>query len=326
MSVLGKVLSFILLERLQANIDPQPLESQCGFWKGRGTTDQIWVTRQIIEQAVEYETAAHLCFVDITKAYDSVDRHAFIAILKNYKVPCQLIDIIKEMYTDTWCQVRTAEGSSEEFRVESGVRQGCVLSPLLFTCFMDKILRETLETTPRGWSIEHTTTKGLFLTYREKTPTKTDIQNIQYADDLTLVAESGEELQFMVNTLDRACMRWRMTINGTKTKTVSVGAETGDDQTTITLKGTTLEAVEAFSYLGSEARQTARVDEDVRMRLEKAAKVYQMWRKKVFRSQNTSKKTKIYVFRVMVMSVLLCGAETWAVTQRDLRRLHAFQM
>ena len=216
------------------------------------------MTRQIIERAVEYETAAHLCFVDLTKAYDSVDRHAFIAILKNYKVPCQLIDIIKEMYTDTCCQVRTAEGSSEEFRVESGVRQGCVLSPLLFNCFMDKILRETLETTPGGWSIEYTTTKGLFLTYREKIPTKTDIQNIQYVDDLTLVAESGEELQFMVDTLDRSCMRWGMTINGAKTKTVSVGAETGDDQTAITLKGTTLKAVEAFSYLVSEARQTAR--------------------------------------------------------------------
>ena len=179
LSIPGKILSLILLERLQAIIDPQLLESQCGFRKGQWTTDQIWVTRQIIERAVEYETAAHLCFVDLTKAYDSVDRHAFIAILKNYKVPCQLIDIIKEMYTDTWCQVRTAEGSSEEFRVESGVRQGCVLSPLLFTCFMDKILRETLETMPGGWSIEYTTTKGLFLTYREKTPTKTDIQNIQ---------------------------------------------------------------------------------------------------------------------------------------------------
>ena len=143
---------------------------------------------------------------------------------------------------------------------------------------------------------------------------------------MTLVAESGEELQFMVNTLDRACMRWGMTINRAKTKTVSVGAETGDDQTAIALKGTTLEAVEAFSYLGSEVQQTARVDEDVRMRLEKAAKVYQMWRKKVFRSQNTSKKTKIYVFQMMVMSVLLYGAETWALTQQDLRRLRAFQM
>ena len=96
----GKVLSLILLERLHAIIDPQLLESQCGFRKGRGTTDQIWLTRQIVEGAAECETAAHLCYVDI-KAYDSVDRNALIAILKSYRVPCHLIDIIKEMYTDT---------------------------------------------------------------------------------------------------------------------------------------------------------------------------------------------------------------------------------
>ena len=126
---------------------------------------------------------------------------------------------------------------------------------------MDEILRETLEKTPGGWSIQDTATNGLLLTYREKTPTKTDIQNIQYADDLTLVAESGEELQFMTDTLDRACMKWGMTINGAKTKTMSIGEEA---ETSITLKGTTLEAVEAFSYLGSEVGQTARVDGDVR--------------------------------------------------------------
>ena len=326
LSIPGKVLSLILHEKLQAIIDPQLLESQCGFRKGRGTTDQIWVTRQIIERAVEYETAAHLCFIDLTKAYDSVDRSALIATLKNYKVPGLLIDIIEEMYTGTWCQVKTAEGSSEEFKVESGVRQGCVLSPLLFNCFMDKILRETLETTPGGWSIEYTTTKGLFLSYREKTPATTDIQNIQYADDLTLVAETREELQFMVDTLDRTCMKWGMDINGAKTKIMSIGAGTDDDQPTITLRGNALEAVEEFSYLGSKVGQTARVDGEVSTRLEKAATVYQMWRRKVFRSRSVSKKTKAHVFRVMVMSVLLYGSETWAVTQQDLKRLHAFQM
>ena len=72
--------------------------------------------------------------------------------------------------------------------------------------------------------------------------------------------------------------------------------------------------------------QTARVEGEVSTRLEKAATVYQMWRRKVFRSQDVSKKTKIHVFRVMVMSVLLYGSETWAVTQQDLKRLHAFQM
>ena len=69
--------------------------------------------------------------------------------------------------------------------------------------------------TPGGWRIEYTTTEGLFLSYREKTPCTTDIHNIQYADDLTLVAESASELQAMVSALDRACTQWGMTINAT---------------------------------------------------------------------------------------------------------------
>ena len=117
-----------------------------------------------------------------------------------------------------------------------------------------------------------------------------------------------------------------MTINGAKTKTMRVGVNEGDDQPAITLKRDTLEDVEAFSYLGNEVGKTAGVDGEVGTRLKKAATTYQMWRRKVFRSKSFTKKTKVHVFRVMVMSVLLYGAETWAVTRQELKRLHAFQM
>ena len=67
---------------------------------------------------------------------------ALITILKQHRVPQQLIDIIKELYTGTWCCVRTAEGTSEDFEVKNGVRQSCVLSHLLFNCLMDRIVRD----------------------------------------------------------------------------------------------------------------------------------------------------------------------------------------
>ena len=54
--------------------------------------------------------------------------------------------------------------------------------------------------------------------------------------------------------------------------------------------------------------------------------MYQKWRKKVFRRGSVYKKTKVHVFKVMVMSVLLYVAETWAVTQQGLKRIHAFQV
>ena len=97
-----------------------------------------------------------------------------------------------------------------------------------------------------------------------------------------------------------------------------------DNQPAITLKDNTLQTVEVSSYLESEVGQTTGVDGEVETRLKKAATVYQMWRREVFRS--ISKKTKVQVFRVTFMFVLLYGAETWAVTHKGLRRLRAFRM
>ena len=96
-------MSLVLLERLQSIIEPQLIEAKCGFRQGSSTFDQIWVVRQVIEKATEYWTAMHLCFVDFTKAYDSVDRTAPAAVLRSYgaRVPHQLVDIIQELHTDT---------------------------------------------------------------------------------------------------------------------------------------------------------------------------------------------------------------------------------
>ena len=91
--------------------------------------------------------------------------------------------------------------------MKTGGGQGCVLSPLLFNYFMDGILREVMEMTGGGLQVEYTTSGGGggggLLSYRDKTPLTTYIQNIQYADDLTLTAETRGELQHIVDVLGR---------------------------------------------------------------------------------------------------------------------------
>ena len=107
---------------------------------------------------------------------------------------------------------------SEAFEVKSGVRQGCILSPLLFSYFMDRILREVTETLGGSHHIEYATGGGLFLLYRDKMSASSCVQDELYTDDLTLIAETRRELQHMITTLDKACDRWGMCINEDKTK------------------------------------------------------------------------------------------------------------
>lgn len=107
----------------------------------------------------------HLCYVDLTKSYDCVDGTALVAFLRSYGVPHKLVDIIQVLHTDTRFHMRTADGVSGDFQVKPGVQQGCVLSPLLYNCFVYWILRETNEMMGGGLLVEYSTSGGLFLSY-----------------------------------------------------------------------------------------------------------------------------------------------------------------
>ena len=198
--------------------------------------------------------------------------------------------------------------------MKTGVRQGCVLSPMLFNCFMDRILKEVVETLGGGLQVEYTIAGGLFLMYRDRTKASALIQDILCADDLTLAAESRSELKHMLDILDRACRHWGMIINVGKTKVLSTGDHLEADQAP-TLQNRVLEDVKSFSYLESEVEQTRKVEKEVTTSIQKAGTVYQMWRRKVFRSRTLGRDTKMRAFRTLVMSVLLYGAKTWPVTK-----------
>ena len=79
-----------------------------------------------------------------------------------------------------------------------------MLSPLLFNCFMDRIVRKVTEMMDGGLHVEYSTSGRLFLSYQHKTTALACIQDILYAGDLTLVAETRRELQHMLNVLDQA--------------------------------------------------------------------------------------------------------------------------
>jgi len=112
-------------------------QEQAGFRPGRSCNDQIFALRQILKTVTAGCNPTTFNFIDFRKAFDSVHWPALWKILRMYGFPEQIISILQNLYQDSKCAVRTNGDTSEWFTVLTGVRQGCILSPLLFAIVMD---------------------------------------------------------------------------------------------------------------------------------------------------------------------------------------------
>ena len=135
----GKVLLKIVANRLgdfceEAGILP---EEQCGFRSQRSTTDMMFVVRRLQELGQTSNTSLEICFIDLAKAYDSVDRVLLWEVLARFGVPPRMIKVIRMFHDGKRARVQLDDGDfSAWFNVCQGLRQGCALSPLLFNMFL----------------------------------------------------------------------------------------------------------------------------------------------------------------------------------------------
>ena len=127
--VLGKIMFTCLLEHV---VDVVLSESQCGFRHGRRTIDMIFVARQRHEKCRQQHQDIHIAFVDLTKAFDAVNQDLLLNILRKFGSPPTFIAILKQFHIGMCAQVVMACSQSSSFPVEVGVKQDCVLAPIIF--------------------------------------------------------------------------------------------------------------------------------------------------------------------------------------------------
>ena len=139
LSIAGKILARILTNRLQ------PIaESQCGFRSLRGTVDMIFSARQLQEKCREQNRPLYMAFIDLTKAFDTVNRHALWMTLAKIGCPEKYINILKLLHDNMRATVLSNNATeSEPFSVSTGVKQGCVIAPTLFSIYISSILHLT---------------------------------------------------------------------------------------------------------------------------------------------------------------------------------------
>ena len=139
LSLPGKVYAKCLERKCREIVESKLEDRQCGFRPGRSTMDQIFTLKRIFEKSWGYGKDLFACFVDLEKAYDRVPRDKLCKVLREYGVNGQLLRGIRSFYCRPEIYVRVNGKQSKSFHVGVGLRQGCVLSSLLFSVYMNWI-------------------------------------------------------------------------------------------------------------------------------------------------------------------------------------------
>jgi hypothetical protein len=302
--VVTKVLEAIIASRLATWRQSTAREQQSAFRPGRGCVDHLFVLRQIIEtRAVEFNEPTICVFLDLKGAFDSVDRPALLNCLLMCGVPEDIVDVIRALYTGQSMRVKAFGGLSSEFEPNTGVWQGGVLSPLLFTILMDTVVNE----------MDHVSDdSGLLLSTHEGPD---NLSSLEYADDIVLLGDNYDSLQNRLNVLSTAASRYGLVFAPHKCNVLCIGDRSQLDRP-LTLYNDPLPFVDKIVYLGSVFSSSGSHEPDIERRLTHARQVMgRLWR--VWNSNKLNLSTKARIYETCVRSVMLYGCEPWALRNSD---------
>jgi len=302
----SKIMLKVLTKRIEEKAKDLIGRNQFGFRRGCGTRDAIGVMRVLCERSMEHGNDVYICFVDFEKAFDRVSWEKMMKVLKNLGVDWRDRKMISELYLNQEAVIRVGDEESEPAIIGRGVRQGCPLSPLLFSIYAEVMMVEALDTIEEGVRV------GGEL-----------VKDVRFADDQGMVASTEAGLQRMMESLNETCKRYDMKINVNKTNSMVVAKTTGK-VIDIRIDGQKIQQVKRFKYLGSMITEDGRSIEDVKARIGMAKVAFS--NRKELLSRRMSKTVKKQMIKTLIWPVALYGCETWTLRKEEIDRLEAFEM
>src|SRR6476469_4933870 len=214
--------------------------------------------------------------------------------------------MINELYLNQEAVVRIAGGEADSGIIGRGFRQGCLLSPLLCSIYVEMMMKEALENVEDGIRV------GGEL-----------IKDVKYADDQGMVANTEAGLQSLMDSLNTTAKHYDMKINIKKTKAMVV-SRNGGAKVNITVEGQSVEQVSEFRYLGSLISEDGRCLHDVKARIGMAKDAYSKRKELLTRSSRVDLRKRLV--KTLLWPVVLYGCETWTMRKEEINRLNAFEM
>ena len=326
----GKVLLKIVANRVgdfceETRILP---EEQCGFRPQRLTT-MMFVVRRLQELGRTSSTFLEICFIDLVKAYDSVDCVLLWEVLARFGVPPRMIKVIRIFHDGMRACVQLDNGDfSAWFKVCQGLRQGCVLPPLLFNISFAAVIIVVLQRFAEDplivWDLVYLddAPKG-----KDGTPRKEGtLENVRravwgmlYADDAGVVSTSPRRLTRMMGVIVVTCQEFGLTVSEKKTEAIHLWSppHTASNALRIEAAGQRYKQTTEFVYLGGAISESADLDIEIKRRTGAAWASVRKYSSQLYDRRNARLSLKIRLFKAEIMEAMLYGCATWTMRSQD---------
>ena len=327
LSVAGKVLVKIMFTRLLEHVVDLVLpESQCGFRRGHITVDMIFFARQLQEKCREQHQDLYMAFVDLTRAFDTVNQDLLWNTLHKFGCPPTFIGMLQQFHTGMCAQVVMANSQSSIHPAEVGVKHGCVLAPIIFNLLLVAItLVSPLDLQSSDCvEIEDRLDCGLFNLRRLQAKTKISsamISALQNADDAAIPSLTVDGLHRSLDVMSETYIGAVLIINTTKTEILSTSSP---DAQTFSISGNQLKISENLTYLRSNLSFSGDLTNEIQRRINLTSSAFGRLSKRELGNQNLLIHTKIAVYDAVVISTILHGCVTWVQYCRHIRLLGSF--
>ena len=321
MCVIAKIFNKIILLRLRHVLEGRLLCTQNGFRPGRSTTSHIVALRELLQHTLQHpDLSLVICFIDFTKAFDSVNWDWMKAILISYQVPQLLVNSVMSLYEGARARVKTPDGLSDVFDLLRGVLQGDTLAPYLFIVVVDYLLRRALSAHPE---VSYLLKPGLnsgpatrAARKREATGTLRVTEGV-YADDTYFISGGKGPLPGFISDLQRLLREFyetakqvQLTFNIPKCDILAVesGRTLKANLELVEINDSAkLRTVSEFKYLGS---QLVSVKSDINGRFGQAWAACKGLRK-FWRCGAVPRPLKATVFKALCLSICTYASPSW---------------
>ena len=273
----------ILQARLQQYMNHELPDAQACFRKDKGTRDQIANICWIIEKPREFQKNIYFCFIDYAKVFDCVDPNKLWKILKEMGIPDHLTCLLRNLYACQEATVRTGHGTTDWFQIGKRIFQGCILSLCLFNLYAEYIMRNAgLEEAQAGIKIAGR-----------------NINNLVYAEDTTLMAESEEERKSLLMKVKEESAKAGLKLNIQKTKIMASGPITSWE-----IDGETVETVSDFIFGGSKITADGDCSHEIKRCLLLGRKVMTNI-DSIFKSRDITLPINVHLIKAIVLPVVM---------------------